>query len=329
MKKNWLSLLFAAFAVTAAFGLSSCAINGSSGDSGSDGVNTENSSDGANDEIEEVSNEIRFKTLSVDGLNVYGKVSNATATFSFKNEVETFGESKYIVSLDMYGSQQVVTKTIPLSVGDNTAYIIEMLDGESTNIYTVTIRRKPIYVVAFDTDGGTAVESQTIEEDGMVAFPNEPTKTGYTFTGWEYDFSMPVTNAVTVKAKWTANIDTAYKVEYYLENLEDNGYTLKAEATEELAGTTDSTVRAEIKTFAHFTHKATATDSGKIAPDGSTVLRVYYTRDMYTVTFSGNGGALSSGYARQTVKYGGTVVAPTYKKRAIRSTVGIKLRLPT
>ena len=77
---------------------------------------------------EEVRQGLEYKTLNVDGTNVYGKVSNATETFSFLEEITANGASKFIVALDIYGAQQVATKTIPLSVGDNTAYIMETIE---------------------------------------------------------------------------------------------------------------------------------------------------------------------------------------------------------
>ena len=57
--------------------------------------------------------------------------------------------SKFVVALDIYGAQQVATKTIALCVGDNIVYIMEMINGETVKMYTVTVRRRPIYTVSF------------------------------------------------------------------------------------------------------------------------------------------------------------------------------------
>ena len=233
-----------------------------------------------------VKNTLTFKTLTVNNTNVYGKVSNSTKTFSFINEVVTSGKTKYIVSTDVYGIQQVATKTIPLEIGDNMVYITETLDGEPINVYTVTIRRKPIYTVSFNTNAGMTVESQSIEEDAFATEP-EIARTGYTFAGWDYDFSQPIMGDKTITASWTANMDTAYKVEYYLQNLEDDGYTLQE--TNNLTGTTDTTATAQVKTFEHFTYdENNSTPSGNINGDGSLVLRVYYTRDSYSIIVNAN-----------------------------------------
>ena len=255
--------------------------------------------------------EIVFKTLSVDNeLTVYGKVPNKQATFSFINEVEIKGNATFVVSTDIYGIQQIPTKTVPLEIGDNTFYITETV-GNNIRLFTVTVRRRAVYTVSFDSNGGTAVQSQQVEEDSCARVP-ETTRTGYTFSCWDYDFATPVTQNTEITAIWTANNNTPYKVEYYLQNLEDDNYTL--ETTENLTGTTDTTATAEIKTFPHFTYKAGLTESGNINGDGSTVLKVYYTRDTYIVTFNGNGGTLTSGSESQMVKYGGSVTAPTYTR---------------
>ena len=42
----------------------------------------------------------------------------------------------------------------------------------------------PIYTVTFDSQGGSAVNSQTVARGGKVIEPTAPTKTGYTFGGW-------------------------------------------------------------------------------------------------------------------------------------------------
>lgn len=258
---------------------------------------------------------LSFKTLNVDGTNVYGKVSNATETFSFLEEVTAYGLSKFTVALDIYGAQQVATKTIALSVGDNTAYILETIDGETVKVYTVTVRRRPVYTVSFETNGGTAVQSQQVEEDSFATAPETtPERLGYTFEKWDYDFSQSVTDNLKITAEWQANTDTNYRVGYYLQNLENDYYTLQSAETENLTGTTDTTATAEIKTFPHFTYKAGWTENGNINGDGSTVLKVYYTRDRYTVTFDGNGGRRVSGQEYHTVKYGGSVTAPEYVK---------------
>ncbi len=255
---------------------------------------------------------ISFNTLTVNRDKVYGKVSNSILEFSFVNEISINGASDYIVSYDKYLSQSVETKIVPLSEGDNIIYVAEKTEGQIGDIYEITIRRRPMYTVSFNTANGSVVQSQSIEEDYFATIPANPERLGYVFKEWDYDFNKPITKNTIITANWTANTNTPYKVEYYLQNLENDNYT--KQETENKTGTTDTIANAEIKTFAHFTHKASSTDSGNIAPNGSTVLKVYYTRDKYTVTFDGNGGNLASGKSSQTVKYGGSVTPPTFNR---------------
>ena len=115
--------------------------------------------------------ELRTNTLELDGTDIFGKVSNATSTFSFINEITIADSAKYTVSTDINGLNVIPTKTISLSIGDNTFYIL-VENGKDLGLYTVVIRRRPMHSVSFNVNGGTSVSSQTIEED---YFATEPT----------------------------------------------------------------------------------------------------------------------------------------------------------
>ena len=88
---------------------------------------------------------------------------------------------------------------------------------------TVEEKSEPVetYTVSFESNGGTAVDSQEITENGTVTKPEDPTREGYTFAGWyadegletPYDFSQAVTHNFTLYAKWTENI-TYYTVTF-------------------------------------------------------------------------------------------------------------------
>lgn len=66
--------------------------------------------------------------------------------------------------------------------------------------------------VSFETGEGSKVDFQTTA-DGKLVKPADPTRDGYTFSGWytdeactqAYDFSTPVTADLTLYAKWTKN----------------------------------------------------------------------------------------------------------------------------
>ena len=95
---------------------------------------------------------------------------------------------------------------------------------------TVEEKSEPVetYTVSFESNGGTAVDSQEITENGTVTKPEDPTREGYTFAGWyvdegletPYDFSQAVTHNFTLYAKWTENIT------YYTVTFNSNGGSL-------------------------------------------------------------------------------------------------------
>lgn len=268
-------------------------------------------------------NKLSFKTLEIKDDSANLTVSNATKEFSFKDEIAVSGSSQYIVAYDQYGVYQVATKIVPLEAGDNQFYIFETLSGEIVKTYTINIRRRPMYTVSFYTGNGSELQSVQVEEGFTTVAPESaPDRLGYTFAGWDFDFSQKITQNTQIAAQWTANTNTAYKVEYYLQDLESE-YNYSLHETENLTGTTDTTANAEIKSFAHFTHTENpyygySYESGNIAPDGSLVLKVYYTRDSYTVTFNGNGGVYpyygNETQKTYTVKYGGKVTAPEFTR---------------
>ena len=242
---------------------------------------------------------IEFKTLTVNGNKVYGNVSNDTEYYSFIEEVSVNSDAKYTVTSDVGGNNLIPSKTIPLSVGDNTVYITVYDNDDPIVIYQVVIRRKPTYKVTFDSNGGTIVKDQYIEEGDLATSPSSITKVGYAFVSWDFDFSTPITSNTTIEAKWIANTDTVYKVEYYLENIDRYSYSIIESETENLTGTTDTTAKAEQKTFEHFTlNTSKSTLSGNINGDGNLVLKVYYTRNTYTVSTNRNntkGGTVTNG----------------------------------
>ena len=79
--------------------------------------------------------------------------------------------------------------------------------GTSTVVFAPAVA--PSYTVTFDSDGGSAVLPQQVEENGLVVRPNNPTYTAHQFLGWfedgaeeSYDFSTPVTGDLTLTARW-------------------------------------------------------------------------------------------------------------------------------
>ena len=233
------------------------------------------------------SNELIFKTLTVDGTSVDGGVvDNSITSFRFIDEIETKGKSTYEVGLDEYGIQIATTKVVPLEEGENKFYIFEKLDNKIANTYVVEIYRKHMYTINFNTNGAESIDSQEIEEGGFLAPVVDPVKVGYTFVGWSYDVATPITSNITVNAIWTANADTKYTVEYYFQGFDDSSVYEKNESlTQHLTGTTGEKVTINPTSFQYFSFDSTKSKYiGTIKADGSLVLKLYFKRIVYYIS---------------------------------------------
>ncbi len=64
-----------------------------------------------------------------------------------------------------------------------------------------------VYLITFDSDGGSKIENQTIDKGNKISKPANPTKSGYKFIEWQldgkaFDFNTEITKDITLKAKW-------------------------------------------------------------------------------------------------------------------------------
>lgn len=78
----------------------------------------------------------------------------------------------------------------------------------TSNAGLTTTKEVQVYNIAFNSDGGSQVDSQLVVKDGKATQPAAPQKDGYTFNGWvkgqtAWTFDDPVTGDLTLTAKWT------------------------------------------------------------------------------------------------------------------------------
>ena len=144
-----------------------------------------------------------------------------------------------------------------------------------------------------------------------ITAPNTPTKTGYTFAGWDSDVAatMPA-SATTYTATWTANTNTAYTVKHYKQLL-DGTYSETPDDTDNETGTTGASVTPNRKSYTGFTAPSGSTVT--ILADGSRVVEYQYTRNSYILAWDANGGDDFTGdyTAAGSIKYGATITAPS------------------
>lgn len=165
------------------------------------------------------------------------------------------------------------------------------------------------YDVEYTVDGAKVVEQSKAYNFGSPLYAPVP-PTGYDFFGWYIDAACTIPfEQTTVPArdiKLFGRIAVVYKVEHYQESLTSGTYTLIE--TDTLNGKAGAMVTGLPKTYTGFTYNSGITGtivSGKITSDSTLVLKLYYKRNSYTVTFNGNGsdgGEMQS----QTFRYGET-----------------------
>ena len=256
---------------------------------------------------------VEHYTENLDG--TYSKVDKDTVV---SEDVEIGTKVSYEVKKYEgfeYDESQTVNKDA--TVPDNNNLVVKLY--YTRNSYKVTYE----YEGTVPAGASNLPEEATYKYGANVTVAEEATAPGYTFSGWDKeDFTMPAEDVV-IKGSFTANTDTQYKVEHYLQDLDGNSYTLKD--TETLAGTTDTTATATPKQYPGFTYDSTVEGTkteGVITGDGQLVLKLYYTRNNYKVTYEYEGTPPSGASAlptEETYKYGASVTvaedatAPGYK----------------
>ena len=161
------------------------------------------------------------------------------------------------------------------------------------------------YMLSLNLDGGYGVEPIYARYGAAITL-GEPTKAGYTFTGW--DKSVPTTmpaNDVTLTAQWKVDDRVDYLVQYWLENANDNDYSYDSSVTKTAASGTVIT-KVDDKSYTGF--KYDHTDGATVAADGTSVVNVYYKRNTYTLTFKVDEGIVLTNWVTKAefknVKYG-------------------------
>ena len=125
-----------------------------------------------------------------------------------------FSDGKYAV-----GNEKAVKGDATYSVTNTDGTVVYFTDAQSANNYAQESGAQAPKVlkvtVTFDSNQGTAVDSQLVAVGDKVAKPADPTKEGYTFSGWftdqdcatAYDFDAAVDGTepeLTLYAGWKA-----------------------------------------------------------------------------------------------------------------------------
>ena len=201
------------------------------------------------------------------------------------------------VSYDVDATHKLVGWAAIQNGTDDITKNIAVPEGStSVNVYAII---KEGYWVTFDSNGGSAIDSQFVFDKISLNDQTTPTKHGYTFDGWyngstKVENGTQITKPMTLKAHWTPE-KVSYTVIHWWENADDNGYSFHESETKK--GLTGSETEAVAKSYTvdgknifgesvkDKVFTASTISQKTIKGDGSTIVNVYYKRKTYTMHF--------------------------------------------
>lgn len=141
---------------------------------------------------------------------------------------------------------------------------------------------KMTYNATFYVDGVEYRVVPTKVGEQIIA-PENPTKEGFVFTGWDKKVGVMGTEDVSFNAQFSAG-EVSYTVETYVMGL-DGQYG--AADSKNVAATTGAEITLTPDAREGFTVAGESVLSGTVAADSSLVLKVYYSRNQYKLTVDG------------------------------------------
>ena len=172
------------------------------------------------------------------------------------------------------------------------------------------------YTITFDTDGGSEISPITQDCGSEITAPANPSKTGYTFVGWDKKIptAMPAEN-ITIKAQWKAN---SYTITFDTDGgseispiTQDYGSEITAPDNPSKTGYTFVGWDKEIPTA---------------MPAENITIKAQWKANSYTITFDTDGGSEISSI---TQDYGSEITAPANPSKTGYTFVGWDKEIPT
>lgn len=182
--------------------------------------------------------------------------------------------------------------------------------GDGSLVLTLYYVPKVVKLI-YDPNGGTGNSIYTSDRyntDTSILSNTMFVRPGYTFEGWNsqstgngIDYAPGALytygyNDETIYAKWKADKDTPYKVKHYIITPQNECVLYQSD---DRTGETDSAVQAEPVSITGYGYKASYKNDGlnleekaegKIAGDGSLVLKLYYTPLPVYLNYNANNG---------------------------------------
>ncbi|GEM_PF-434727 len=194
-------------------------------------------------------------------------------------------ESSNVSVIDNFGTinrqEEDTDVTLVLSVSLGSSSVQKLFD---LTVLGTTIYHNVIFDVNGELTDYEVVDGQLINEPNAIQLEN------YTFDGWTtnldtlepFDFDNPITEDVTIYAILDLITTGHFTIEVYIENLEDESYTL----LDSISGIADiGTIKSTSSTMTGFVlNDELSTLSGEISSVSDLLIQSYFDRAEYTLT---------------------------------------------
>ena len=170
-------------------------------------------------------------------------------------------------------------------IGGTRYETVSKADFLAGDTLTLTAKVDKGHWIHFNSDGGSYVAPQFVT--GNTIPPADPARPGFSFEGWyeesgkRFTFGSQLTSNITLTARWESNTSTKYTVIHWQEKADESGWSLHE--TETKTGGTGAQTAAASKSYPGFTAQTITQQT--INGDGSTIVNVYYKRNVYDVKF--------------------------------------------
>lgn len=163
------------------------------------------------------------------------------------------------------------------------------------------------YTLSYDTDGGSYIDPVIYRYGQAIVQPQNPTKTGYEFDGWNESYSTMPARDITLTGKWKAT-EARYTVVYWKENADDDGYSYDSKVERSGLTGTDADYDALNEPGFELNQEKTDESAVTVSGEGTTLRNVYYRRKTYTLTFEIYkrgwwSGSWQAAYTHADIKY--------------------------
>lgn len=236
----------------------------------------------------------------------------------YTQNIET--DDYQLETLSMFGpTNQLTSYEAPIYTGfELQDYEQVTINADGSSVLSVYYNRKS-YNLTWNANGGDALtgtySNGPVKYQAPITTPNTPERSGFEFGGWQPNLAtMPAEDIVCI-ALWTEKGDTPYKIEHWLQDLDGEHYTLDY-TDETRTGKTNTPTSVGAITYTGFTAEPEKTVNCNIEADGSGVAKIFYQRNIHTLSWFVDGAEVTENCTYGNIMFGTPITAPADPEKA-------------